>query len=110
MTARYSVRISRNARRDLAGIHDYLTLKASPLVADSLLGELLGRIEALEEFPERGSIPREMEVLGVSDYRQLNHAHYRIFYRVVDRLVIVTLIADGRQSMQSLLQRRLINR
>ena len=51
-----------------------------------------------------------MESLGVQDYRQLNHGHYRIFYRVVDRMVIVTLIADGRQDMRSLLRRRLLNR
>lgn len=110
MTAKFRVQISRNGQRDLAGIHHYLTSKASASVADSMLEELLGRIGALEAFPERGAIPREMEALGVQDYRQLNHGHYRIFYRVVDRMVIVTLIADGRQDMRSLLRRRLLNR
>lgn len=110
MTAKFRVQISRNGQRDLAGVHTYLASKASPSVADKMLGELLGRIGALEEFPERGAIPQEMEVFGIQDYRQLNHGHYRIFYRVVDRMVIVTLIADGRQDMRSLLRRRLLSR
>ena len=110
MTAKFGLQISRNGQRDLAGIHAFLTRKASPSVADTMLDELLERISALEEFPERGAIPREMESFGVQDYRQLNHGHYRIFYRVVDRMVIVTLIADGRQDMRSLLRRRLLNR
>ena len=106
MTAKFRVQISRNGQRDLARIQAYLTGKASSLVADATLEALLGRIGALDTFPERGAIPREMEALGVQDYRQLNHGHYRIFYRVVDQMVIVTLVADGRQDMKSLLRRR----
>ena len=106
MTAKFRVQISGNAQRDLARIQAYLTGKASSLVADATLDALLGRIGALETFPDRGAIPREMEALGVQDYRQLNHGHYRIFYRVVEQMVIVTLVADGRQDMKSLLRRR----
>lgn len=108
MTAKFRVQISRNGQRDLVGIRAYLTSKASPSEADAMLAELLGRIEALEAFPERGAIPREMESLGFYEYRQLNHGHYRIVYRVVEQMVIVTLIADGRQDMRSLLRRRLL--
>ena len=108
MTAKFRVQISRNGQRDLAGIRAYLTSKASPAVADAMLVELLDRIEALEAFPERGAFPRELEALGFRDYRQLNHGHYRIVYRVVDQMVIVTVIADGRQDIRSLLRRRLL--
>jgi len=107
VTADFRVQISRNGQRDLARIKAYLTGKASPAVADTMMNELLDRIAALEAFPERGSVPREMEALGVRHYRQLNHGHYRIVYRVIDHMVIVTLIADGRQDMRSLLRRRL---
>lgn len=106
MTAKFRVQISGNAQRDLARIQAYLTGKASSLVADATLDALLVRIGALETFPERGTIPREMEALGIQNYRQLNHGHYRIFYRVVGQMVIVILVADGRQDMKSLLRRR----
>jgi toxin ParE1/3/4 len=110
MTAKFRVQISGNGQRDLARIRAYLADKASSTVADSTLAALLERISALETFPERGAIPREMEAFGVRDYRQLNDGHYRIFYRVVGQMVVVTLVADGRQDMKSLLRRRLLLR
>ena len=106
MTAKFRVQISGNGLRDLARIRAYLSGKASSMVADATLAALLDRIGALDTFPERGAIPREMELIGVRHYRQLNHGHYRIFYRVVEQMVIVTLVADGRQDMKSLLRRR----
>jgi toxin ParE1/3/4 len=33
---------------------------------------------------------------------------YRLIYRVLERRVIVMVVADGRQDMQRLLQRRLL--
>jgi toxin ParE1/3/4 len=41
------------------------------------------------------------------EYREIFFKPYRIIYRIVAERVYVTVIADGRRDMQTLLQRRL---
>ncbi|RJR24100.1 MAG: type II toxin-antitoxin system RelE/ParE family toxin [Desulfobacteraceae bacterium] len=64
---------------------------------------------SLSEFPERGVYPKELLALGIREYRDIFFKPYRIFYRVMENIVYVLLIVDGRRDMQSLLQRRLLN-
>jgi toxin ParE1/3/4 len=47
-------------------------------------------------------------VLGIREYRQIYFKPYRVIYRVMDKQVVIYLIADGRRDMQSLLTRRLL--
>lgn len=110
MPDRYEVRLTSGAEQDLEAIVDYLTEHASPAIARALLDRMLERIEALERFPERGSIPRELQALGITEFRQLTLPPYRLVYRTVQGKVFVTLIADGRRDMQSLLEQRLLRR
>lgn len=46
--------------------------------------------------------------MGIRDYREIFFKPYRIIYRVIDAIVYVFLVADGRRDMQALLQRRLL--
>ena len=64
----------------------------------------------LESIPERGPIPAELAALGLFDYRQHLNWPYRLIYRVFGVSVCVSVIADGRRDMQSLLERRLLGR
>jgi toxin ParE1/3/4 len=104
----YRVKLSRSAQADLARICSHLADSHSAELADRWLLDFLERIDSLEHYPERGSIPKEMQSLGVNRYRQLLLHPYRIFYRVIGAEVVVTLIADGRRDMVSLLQQRLL--
>lgn len=104
---KYHVRLSRKARADLASICSYLAENHSPDLAARWLDDLLGCIDSLERFPERG-VPKELEALGVRRYRQLLLRPYRLFYRIVGDAVTITLIADGRRDMRSLLEQRLL--
>ena len=63
-------------------------------------------IAGLETFPNRGAYPKELLELGIRDYREVYFQAYRIIYRVLERDVIVVLIADGRRDMQTLLTSR----
>jgi toxin ParE1/3/4 len=76
--------------------------------ADRLLDEVLALAGRLATLAERGSIPKELEVLGIREYRQVVLGAYRIIYRLVEDRVFVYVIADGRRDMQSLLERRLL--
>lgn len=79
-----------------------------PTNADHVLDRLLELAENLASTPERGSAPKELRALGIDEYRQVFFKPYRIRYRVLDKRVVIYVIADGRRDMQSLLARRLI--
>ena len=77
--------------------------------ADHVLDELMRTVASLSRSPERGSYPKDLMALGINEYRQPSFKPYRVIYRVVNRQVIIHLIADGRCNMQSVLARRLFS-
>jgi toxin ParE1/3/4 len=104
----FAVRLSASAERDLAEIVDYISRSDSPEKARHVLDHLVEAIEGLTAFPERGSCPRELLVLGIREYRQVFFKPYRVIYRLEGKQVQVFLIADGRRDMKALLARRLL--
>lgn len=104
----FEIRFTRGAERDLAEIHDYISRFDSPANAIQVLSRLQEACDGLARSPERGPHPRELLDLGNRDYRQAISAPHRILYRIVDRKVIILLIADGRRNMQAFLARRLL--
>lgn len=104
----YQVLFTRDAVRDLEELDDYLTASDSPEKADYVLDRVATIVQRLSESPERGTRPRELLALGVSQYRQVNFKPYRIIYTVQGDSVYAMLLADGRRDMESLLQRRLL--
>ena len=105
----FAVLLTNDAARDLDEIYNYIALHDSPQKADYVL-ERIGKVfSSLSEFPERGVYPKELLALGIREYREIFFKPYRIVYRVMDNIVYVLLIVDGRRDMQSLLQRRLLN-
>ncbi len=107
-TERFEVELTQGAEDDLRAIHGYIASNRSVDDADKLLDEFLISIETLERFPQRGSIPKELDALGIREFRQILLRHFRLIYRVIDGKVFVLVIADGRRDMQALLERRLL--
>lgn len=107
-SAKFEVLLTQGAEQDLEGIHDYIAEFDCVANANYVLDEVMGIVESLSRFPERGSYPRELVGLGIKEYRQIFFKPYRVIYRVTDNRVIIYLIADGRRDMQSLLARRLL--
>lgn len=107
---RFEVELTQGAEDDLETIHGYLADHRSAEAAESLLDALLEKIPTLERFPQRGSVPKELEMLGIREFRQILLDPYRLIYRVIGSKVFVLVIADGRRDMQALLERRLLGR
>src|SRR5690554_6664889 len=105
---RYPASVTVGARRDLREIHRYLLEHESSNAAEEWLGRLAAAAPSLAAAPERGSIPRELEGVGICEYRQVLVGPYRMIYRLVDDVVYVMVVADGRRDMMSLLTRRLL--
>jgi toxin ParE1/3/4 len=96
------------AERDLEDLYHYVARSSSSETAARLLDALESTCAGLSELPERGHVPPELDELGIADYREILHRPYRIFYRVLDRRVVVYAILDGRRDMRTLLERRLL--
>ena len=104
----FKVLLTRGAERDLEEIYDYIAENDTQSSADHVLDKLLAVTETLAAFPERGSYPKELLVLGIREYRQAHFKPYRIIYRVIGKQVLIYMIADGRRDMQALLSRRML--
>ena len=107
-SAKFEVLLTEGAEQDLEAIHDYISEFDCVANANHVLDELMGVVESLTKFPERGSYPKELVGLGIKEYRQTFFKPYRVIYRVAGSQVIIYLIADGRRDMQSVLARRLL--
>lgn len=104
----FEVLLTEGAERDLEDLYAYIAEFDSQANADRVLDRLIEAAGSLATFPERGSQPKELRLLGIQEYRQVFFKPYRVIYRVIDERVIVYVIADGRRDMQTLLQRRLL--
>lgn len=105
---RYEVLITQGAERDLEEIYDHIAEFDSPEKAEYVLSRLLEVAERLATFPDRGPHPKELQALGIREYRQTYFKPYRLVYRMIGKQVFIYLIADGRREMQSLLAGRLL--
>jgi toxin ParE1/3/4 len=104
----YEVLLTAGAERDLEEICDRIAEFDSPEKADYVLTRLLEVADRLATFPDRGPHPKELLALGIREYRQTFFKPYRLIYRVIDKRILIYLIADGRRDMQALLSRRLL--
>jgi len=105
---KYKVNSVSDAEEDLFGIYKYVYLNDSEDNAEKLFSKLREKCLLLQEFPERGHIPLELDLLEVSDFLEIHFKPYRIIYRIIKREVFVHSIIDGRRDIQKLLQERLL--
>ena len=105
----FEVVLTEGAARDLDRNYDFVAEHDSPEKANTVLARIERVITSLAALPERGVHPKELVAVGIREYRETFFKPYRVIYRVVDRIVVVFVIADGRQDMQSLLARRLLD-
>lgn len=104
----YRVVIAADARQDMSAIYGYIATHDSIATADLILLALQETCGSLREQPSRGKMPAEMQLLGVTAYREIRFKTYRIVYRIEERTVVVYGVADGRRDMQSFLHHRLV--
>jgi toxin ParE1/3/4 len=105
---RYEVRMTAHAVRDLEEIVDWIARHDGPVRAQHVLDRIQAAVDALKRFPERGPHPAELAALGIREYRETFFKPYRIVYHIDGARVFISLSADGRRDMQSLLARRLL--
>lgn len=102
----YQVLWTRTAQQDLTGIVGYI---AQDSVDDALaiLQKLEAKAALLITLPNRGRIVPELLHTGISQYRELISAPWRIIYRVENQRVLIMAVLDSRRDLQTVLLNRL---
>ena len=85
------------ALSDLDRIADYIALE-EPEAARKLVRKIFVHVEQLAEFPESGSIPRELRSL--QRYRQITQKPCRVFYRVQGKTIYIVHVMRGEQVLR----------
>ncbi len=105
---KYKVNFVSDAEKDLFEIYKYVYSNESEDNAEKLYSKLREKCLLLQEFPERGHIPPEFNLLEISDFLEIHYKPYRIIYRIIKREIFIHCIIDGRRDIQKLLQERLL--
>lgn len=105
-TKSYQVLWTHTAQQDLTEIVEYI---AQDNIADALavLQKLETKAALLITLPNRGRVVPELLHTGISQYRELASAPWRIVYRVVNRQVLIMAVLDSRRDLQTVLLGRL---
>ncbi|MCP3688588.1 MAG: type II toxin-antitoxin system RelE/ParE family toxin [Gammaproteobacteria bacterium] len=105
---RYNVRLTSEVESDLVDLFEYIARKDSIDNANYVLEKLDTLILSLDQQPERGHYPPELDKRGVKDYREVHFKTYRVIYEIIGNHVVILGCFDGRRDMESLLERRLL--
>ena len=105
---KFDVLLTAGAEQDIEATYDFITEHDCVERADYVLAQIEAVIEHLANFPERGSYPKELLDIGIKEYRQVAFKPYRVIYRIIEKQVVIYLIADDRRNLQGVLNRRLL--
>ena len=78
-----------SAVRDLESISSWYTNQQVPAVGETLLKEIISKIERLADFPESGRIVPEF---GIANLREIVLPPFRIVYRLDENRVRVVRV------------------
>jgi plasmid stabilization system protein ParE len=104
---RLRVRWSTSASLDLIEIVEFAR-NDRPLAARRLGREILLAASRLSRNPRQGKIVAELLEKGISDYRQILVAVYRMIYAIRTDSIDIAAVIDGRRDLQTALFQRLM--
>lgn len=93
---------------DAIAIPEYISRDGSPLTAVRSTARLESSAGKSTITPSRGRIVPELRELGVTAYRELIVAPWRIICRIENRKVFVVEVIDSRRDLEELLYERLL--
>ena len=108
MKKSYEVRWANVAENDLLGILVYIA-EESPGNATKVLLKIKNRTAKLEKSPMQGRVVPELLSQGISLYREVAIAPWRIIYRVESDSVFILSVIDSRRNVEDILLARLLH-
>ena len=104
----FKVVILESAEQDLKELRTYIVKNFSADTWRTSYAKIKEVIRNLQNFPQAGSIPEEIEKLNLTQYRQVLSGINRIIYEIRQDVIYIHIIADTRRDMTTLLNKRLI--
>jgi len=104
----FKIVILESAEHDLKELRAYIVKRFSLEIWQNTYDNLKASIRNLQDFPQAGAIPDEIEKLHLSQFRQILSGKNRIIYEVRQDTLYIHIIADARRNMKSLLTKRLL--
>ncbi|OGS82034.1 MAG: plasmid stabilization protein [Gallionellales bacterium GWA2_59_43] len=105
-TKSHLVSWTHTAQQDLTEIINYIA-QDSVDEALAILHKLETKAALLMTLPNRGRVVPELLHTGISQYRELISAPWRIVYRVENKQVLIMSVLDSRRDLQTVLLNRL---
>lgn len=102
-----AVRWTAVAERDLTEIITYIAQDCVSR-AETILHTITKSASKLHHSPKRGRILPEPRAQGITVYRELIIAPWRLIYRISDQTVFVLALLDSRRNIEDLLLQRLL--
>jgi len=91
---------------DLEDILEFIARRESPERARDVYAGMARRIASLTTHPRRGRVVPELKRIGVTAYRELVVAPYRIFFRIDGPVIGIVGVLDGRRDIAEVLAMR----
>ncbi len=105
---KYNVYIIHDAEQDILSIFEYIASADSSKKAAHVYSKLKEKCMFLSHLPKKGHVPPELERIDVYDYREIHFKPYRIIYQITGKDVYIHCILDGRRTLQTILEKRLL--
>ena len=108
MEKTYKLRWTKNAKYDLLDIVSRIK-KESPSIAKDIYLKLRKKAHSSNFFPLKGRVAPELQAEGITQYREIIAAPWRIIYRIGDDTVYIMSIIDSRRNLDELLLQRILS-
>jgi plasmid stabilization system protein ParE len=102
------IRYTAGARSDLLQLRRYVIGRFDAATWSRTLAELRDQAALLSDQSRLGSVPPELEELGIDRYLELAVGRNRLIYELRDDTVFILLVVDHRRDFRAVLARRLL--
>ena len=100
------VRVTKFAEDDLDEIAEYYNSLSSSYV-EKTISEFEKNIMSLKSSPKSGRVVPELARQGIQNYRELIQGYYRIIYEIIDTVVYIITVIDGRRNFEKVIIEKL---
>ncbi|MBR7799151.1 type II toxin-antitoxin system RelE/ParE family toxin [Undibacterium fentianense] len=106
----YKVQVLAYAKDDYREIRGYVKRKFGDQVWVAVESDFKKVLKQIAEMPLAGSVPEEIEAIGLVHYRQRLVGQTRIIYQIKEEEIFVHMFVDTNRDFPSVLYDRLMSR
>ncbi len=105
----YNVKWTKPAERDLNSIIDFI-IKDGFERANQIYKRIILKVDDLQFMPNKGRVIPELELLNITQYREIIDNPWRIFYKIDKLDIYILAVIDGRRNIEDIIFDRLIKK